>query len=119
MRNDSISETGKGRNSGSLEPKKGLERTNSVPVGLNKGANIQQQSSRRGGRPTQAAGAGAQQNQLKLGTKSTSANQRAAGYNPVRARNQQIGQDRILSARPADNQLTTFAPNSERNRNAA
>ena len=59
MRTDSMSETGKGRNAESLEPKKGLERTNSVPVGLHKGANnIQQQSSRRGGRPTQAAGAG-------------------------------------------------------------
>ena len=52
-----MSDTGKGKNSQILETSKGLERTNSVPVGLNKSANIiQQQSSRRGGRPTQAAG---------------------------------------------------------------
>ena len=57
LRVESMSDTGKGKNSQILETNKGLERTNSVPIGLNKSANIiQQQSSRRGGRPTQAAG---------------------------------------------------------------
>ena len=81
-----------------------------MPVGLNKGANIvQQPSSRRGGRPTQAAGVN--HFNLQLGGRPASAN-RPTGYNNIRLKNQQVATNRVPSAR--ENELTTFAPKSER-----